>query len=490
MSQLYTGIDLSGVMQNGILGGIAAGQRQQGLEQSAQQQALHAQVVAQELSDRKARAAELLRTLEADEQVSRALLNAPTGPRPQNPMAGYQAAGLQTPGPVADLQQMGQGNQPQAAPPAGIAAPAPGAPAGPAQQAAPPQWYDGVSPLALAHASPHIQDMVVRAKAGRSQLLQARQDAHDSYNQMKIAGLHKFAEPKQWDEWMHMGVPVDINDAPQEVRDRTVNKAAAIANAQIDLMTIHDPTEHGQQGPPHVNAELRARLMASSPEAVSVFFQDWQNQQRVERQIQLLAGRGDQALSLEDRRQEGRLDLAGNKDAASMARLVFKTDHPTPKQVSLMQDPDVKNAYSAVSDIDRNHANVQHDIAALEHEREGLMFRPDLKDDEQKVEAERINKRLETLYGAKDTLEGQRRHATAKRAAAVQAAGRKPIAPAPQQATQPPTAGPAAPVAPATTPAPATPPQDATDAEIDSIIAAGITDPAAIKAELARRHGG
>lgn len=272
------------LVQQGLTGGFSLGQRQQELEMQAgrdqlavqregriaEQDQIQNDMLRQQLAERKRQAAEVLRMQQADDNLMRSMFTAPVamaapaGPRPgQTPQGASPGYGQRGDG---DGSQ--QPAQPQVVP------------------TEPANWYDGINPEDIAHASPSLQGIVVRAKGGRLALAQAKQDSLSTYQQMKSAGMHRFAGADTWEEWAMHGVPVDINDAPAAFRDRASNKAEGIKQAMVDLMTIGDDNPSVPGPPPPVDTQRRAQLMGMPPEAVEVFFKDWTAKEKLRIQQQ------------------------------------------------------------------------------------------------------------------------------------------------------------------------------------------------------------
>lgn len=287
-------IDMSEQVRAGLLGGIGAAQHQQALDMQRQRlgmdtesHALNMEAARQELADRKLAAQNFLDSKAADEEFFRWVDShqnqpmgagaAPTGPRPQQVGAD----------PITNLQVLGQGNQPAIAPPAGIAAPAPaiaapgapGVPAGPGAGSI----YAGLDPRVLARMSPSKQNAVTEGLMNRLALQQRRRDSAQQYAEMKAAGMHRYAPAKVWEQWALDGVPVDINDAPEDFRNMAVNESEAEKNAKIDIMTIGDPSQPGHP----VDDAARARLLGMPPAAVDVIYRDWQAQRLMQHQLDL-----------------------------------------------------------------------------------------------------------------------------------------------------------------------------------------------------------
>ena len=301
--------DLGALMQNGLLGGMSASRQQQSLDmqreamaRDAEMEAIRQQLLAQELVDRKRMAAEYLRGQEADARFMQALLGAsedaapaPTGPRPQQARAGMgpQADDGSAQLAVASRQgRTGMGPMPDDGT-AGVAAGATGAspPRGRASE-----WWAGINPADLPYLSRDKQELLVRAKGGRLALQQARRDAETQYRSLEASGMVKYVDPKVWDEWMMLGVPVDISKAPPVIGRRAENNAEITKNAYIDLMTIHEPPP-GQMVPPLVDEAKRADLMTRPPEYVEVVYQQHLAEQAMERKRQEHAAKIDEVAA-------------------------------------------------------------------------------------------------------------------------------------------------------------------------------------------------
>lgn len=280
---------LGGLIQNGILGGIAAGQRDRQMRFQQEQAAIEQQRYGdrllleqdqnrranEEIAMRREQAARLLRQDQADANVLRAAFSASApagpqtaGPRPQQVAAEYQNDGGTPEGPGGSGGQLVNVN---------------------AQPAAPVDWWASIHPDDLAHASPSVQSLAVTGRKNQLALAQARQEAINDFNTLKANDRStRFVRDDVWDKWLMYGVPHTEEDMSQSVRDRAINKAETRKQALIDLMTLH-PSADGV-GPPMIDAAARASLIGLPPELVEDHYHRvWAPQQKAAQTQKILA---------------------------------------------------------------------------------------------------------------------------------------------------------------------------------------------------------
>lgn len=152
-----------------------------------------------------------------------------------------------------------------------------------------PDWSAGIDARVMSAASPRIQEMLVQHKTDRLAIPKKRAELTNEYNAAKAAGALQLIAPDRWDQYIRMGVPgLDIEKAPESIRERGINLRENGKQAMVDLMTI--PETDGSMGPPAVNEGQRAWLSSLPAEAVELMFrQQWlpaEKQRREQKQIE------------------------------------------------------------------------------------------------------------------------------------------------------------------------------------------------------------
>ena len=272
------------LISGGIRGGYDMALRGRDMAMAEQQHGLRMQMEQLDLLERKRRATRALESEEADAQIMGALMTPQAAPT----MAGYQPtaqggpvvrgpAGPRVPG--VNLATDGSGVDGS-----GVSNLVGKVNTANQQKAT---WWGGIDPGVLAKASPRAQEMVARAAMSRQALTESITKANADYAFMKSSGMSKMMPAGMVDEWMSLGVQMDPNDLPPEIRERAIDRMESRRQGMIDWMTIADEEDAAIMGVPvgTVDTAARERYQQMDAAGVEVFYQNERERRGAMREV-------------------------------------------------------------------------------------------------------------------------------------------------------------------------------------------------------------